>query len=79
MDLDEVRARLQTCAEEAASDDEEVLVTIMTRSDTPAWQVEVSWIALNGQREWTGFAGRLEDLELHTAIQTQHASCASVV
>lgn len=69
MNLDEVRGRLQRLADDAAHEDEKALVTIVMRSDMPAWQVEVSWTNANGQREWAGFAGRLEALEPHTAMQ----------
>jgi hypothetical protein len=69
--VDEIRARLQTRAEDAARDDETATVQIGTRSDMPAWGAEVSWVGPNGECETTGYAGRLEDLERHVTLQIE--------
>jgi hypothetical protein len=79
MNLDEVRARLQTRAEEAAGDDEKAAVTIAARSDMPAWQVEVSWIRLNGQCEWTGFAEGSKTSRRTLLYKSPRTSSASTV
>ena len=68
MNLDEVRERLQRLAADAAGDDEQATVTITSRIDG-AWSAEVSWVGSNGEREWCGYAGRLQDVEQHTAPQ----------
>jgi hypothetical protein len=63
--LDQIKQRLEERAKEVAGDGETVLVDVGTATDVLAWRAEVTWIAPDGRREWTGFKGRLEDLESH--------------
>lgn len=69
MDIEEVRKRLQRLADDAAYDGETATVMLAAASDVPAWQAEVTWGNARREREWTGFKGRLEDLEPHLIIQ----------
>ena len=69
MDLDALKSRLKKFADEACREGEQATVIVGTRTDIPAWSSEVCWSNASGLREWTGFAGRLEDLEQNTIIQ----------
>lgn len=68
MDLDQIRQRLEERAKEVARDGETIRVIVGTATDVPAWSAEVTWIGHDAIREWTGYKGRLEDLEQHVTM-----------